>query len=395
MLTSLAYVFLGGLLLALLSERIGLPRIIGMLLAGVVLGPFMLNLLDASLLEHSTSWRQMALVIILIKAGLTINLKDLKQVGRPALLMSFLPASFELLAYIFLAPLLFGMSTIDAALLGSVMAAVSPAVVVPRMVYLIDKGYGIKKSIPQLILAGASLDDIVVIVLFTSFLSMASGGSLNLFQFLNIPLSIVLGVLLGAFIGFVAIHFFKQVPTLHLAQKMIILLGLAFMLLALESWLKGRIALSGLLAVMSMAAVIKIKSPKEDTMLLADSFGTIWIAAELLLFVLVGTAVDIRYLGNAGLPAVLMILPALVIRSLGVLISISGSHLNKKEKLFVVLAYLPKATVQAAIGTIPLATGLESGKMILSVAVIGIVLTAPLGALLMDTNYATLLTKDN
>lgn len=394
MLTSLAYVFLAGLFLALVFERIKLPRVIGMLVAGVILGPYLLQLLDASLLEHSAAFRRMALVIILIKAGLTIHLEDLKKVGRSALLMSFLPACFELLAYLLFAPFLLGLSLQDAALLGSVMAAVSPAVVVPRMVNLIDKGYGTEKSIPQLILAGASLDDIVVIVLFTSLLSMAKGAHVSVLNILNIPISILMGVLIGGSCGLALHSFFKHVRILHPVHKILILLGLSFLLLAVETWWEGKMAISGLLAILAMTSVFKMKSPEQDSQQLATSFGNIWIAAELLLFVLLGAAVDIRYLGEAGLAALFLIFLALCVRSLGVLISISGSQLNKKEKLFTIIAYLPKATVQAAIASIPLATGLESGEVILSVAIIGIVITAPLGASLMDTQYKKLLTKD-
>ena len=394
MLLSFAFLFLGGLFLALLAERLKLPRIIGMLLAGVLLGPYLLDLFDASLLDNSAAFRRMALIIILIKAGLTIDLKDLKKVGRPALLVSFVPASFEILAYLLFAPLLLGMSLLDAALLGSVMAAVSPAVVVPRMVNLIDKGYGSKKSIPQLILAGASLDDIVVIVFFTSFLSMASGDSVNLLSFFNIPISILLGLLVGGLCGLGLLHFFREVRILHPVHKILIMLGLSFFLVALETILDGKVALSGLLAVMAMAAVLKMKGPHQDSQHLASSFGNIWLGAEVILFVLVGAAVDIRYLGEAGLSAILLIVLALLVRSLGVYISVSGSQLNAREKVFAIIAYLPKATVQAAIGSVPLAAGLESGKLILSVAVIGIALTAPLGALLMDASYQKLLTKD-
>jgi NhaP-type Na+/H+ or K+/H+ antiporter len=317
MLLSFAFLFLGGLFLALLAERLKLPRIIGMLLAGVLLGPYLLDLFDASLLDNSAAFRRMALIIILIKAGLTINLKDLKKVGRPAFLMSFVPASFEILAYLLFAPILLGISLVDAALLGSVMAAVSPAVVVPRMVNLIDKGYGSKKSIPQLILAGASLDDIVVIVFFTSFLSMASGDSVNLLSFFNIPISILLGLLVGGLCGLGLLHFFQQVRILHPVHKILIMLGLSFFLVALEAILEGKIAISGLLAVMAMAAVLKMKGPNQDSQHLASSFGNIWIGAEVVLFVLVGAAVDIRYLGEAGLPAILLIVLALLVRSLG------------------------------------------------------------------------------
>ena len=379
MLTSLALIFLTGLLLASLFEKLKLPRIIGMLLAGILLGPYVLNLLDDSVLSISSDLRQMALIIILFKAGLSLNLSDLKKVGRPAILMSFVPATFEIIGYVLLAPTLLGISKIEAAVMGSVLAAVSPAVVIPRMVQLMETNYGTEKSIPQLIMAGASCDDIFVIVLFSTFSSMAQGGSANIMDFVNIPVSILLGIVIGAIIGYLLALFFetchRQGHSIRSSLKVLILLSLAFLCMALENRLKGIIAISGLLAVVSMACVVKLKSPIDVTNRLSLKFGKLWIAAEILLFVLVGAAVDIRYTMQAGIAAVAMILLALVFRAVGVCLCMTKTSLNFKERLFCVIAYLPKATVQAAIGSVPLSMGLACGQIVLSVAVLAILIS--------------------
>ena len=398
MLTSLALIFLTGLLLASLFEKLKLPRIIGMLLAGILLGPYVLNLLDDSVLSISSDLRQMALIIILFKAGLSLNLSDLKKVGRPAILMSFVPATFEIIGYVLLAPTLLGISKIEAAVMGAVLAAVSPAVVVPRMVSLMERKYGTERAIPQMIMAGASCDDIFVIVLFTTFLSMAQGGTANVLDFVNIPVSIVLGILLGGIFGFLLCLFFETAYAkkhcIRNSMKVIIVLGVSFLLIAIEGWLEGTVAVSGLLAVVSMACVIRLKSTAFVSKRLSEKFGKLWLAAEVILFVLVGAAVDIRYTLGAGLQAVLLIFGALVFRTIGVLLSVAGTKLNRKERLFCVIAYLPKATVQAAIGSVPLAAGLACGKTVLSVAVLAIILTAPLGAIGIDRSYASLLKKE-
>ena len=397
MLTSLALVFLVGLAMASVCQKLKLPRIIGMLVTGVVLGPYVLDLFDPSILGVSADLRRMALVIILIKAGLSLNIQDLKKVGRPAVLMSFLPAVFEIVACVIFAPLLLGVNRVEAAVMGAVLGAVSPAVVVPRMVQLMEEKYGTDKSIPQLILAGASLDDVFVIVLFSTFVSMAQGGGARFMDFVNIPVSIVLGILLGAIVGVVLAWFFEtSYAHRHLVRnsmKVIIVLGVSFMLLAVEDMLEGIVAVSGLLAVMSMAMVLAMRSVPAVTARLQEKYGKLWLAAEVILFVLVGAAVDIRYTLNAGLAAVGLIFLALIFRSAGVLCCLIGTPLNRKERLFCVIAYLPKATVQAAIGSIPLSLGLPCGNMVLSVAVLSIVLTAPLGAFGMDLTYKKLLTE--
>ena len=397
MLTSLALIFLVGLSLAGIFQLLKLPRIIGMLLTGIILGPYALNLLDDSILLISSDLRQMALIIILLKAGLSLNLTDLKKVGRPAIMMSFVPASFEILAFILFAPAILNITRIEAAVMGAVLGAVSPAVVIPRMVQLMDSKYGTNKSIPQLILAGASCDDIFVIVLFTTFASMAQGGKANLIDFFNIPISIILGIILGAITGYIISTFFEKAYTLNHyvrnSTKVIIILGVSFILMAIETWLKDIISISGLLAVVSMACVIKIKSPVTVSNRLSEKFGKLWIGAEVLLFVLVGAAVDIRYTMDAGVAAILMIFIALCFRAIGVSLCLLKTQLNFKERCFCIIAYIPKATVQAAIGSVPLAMGLACGQIVLSVAVLAILITAPLGAIGMDISYQKLLTQ--
>ena len=398
MLTSLSFIFLVGLAMAAICQRIRLPRIIGMLLTGIVLGPYVLDLLEPSILSISSELRQMALIIILLKAGLSLNLADLKKVGRPAVMLSCVPASFELLGYVLFAPMILEINRIEAAVMGAVLAAVSPAVVVPRMVKLMETGYGTKKSIPQMILAGASCDDIFVIVLFSTFSGMAQGGSARLMDFANIPVSIVSGILLGAVAGWLLSLFFETAYAkehyVRNSMKVIIGLGDSFLLMSVENWVKPYISVSGMLAVVSMACVLKLRSIKSVSARLSEKFGKLWLAAEVLLFVLVGAAVDIRYTMGAGLAAILMIFTALIFRTIGVLICLAGTVMDWKERLFCVIAYLPKATVQAAIGSVPMAMGLPCGQIILSVAVMAILITAPLGALGMDSTFEKLLEKE-
>lgn len=399
MLTSLSLIFLVGLAMGAICRKLKLPRIIGMLVTGIVLGPYVLDWLDPSILSISADLRKMALIIILLKAGLSLDLQDLKKAGRSAVLLSFVPASCELLGYVLLAPVILGITRIEAAVMGAVLAAVSPAVVVPRMVSLMEKKYGTDKAIPQMILAGASCDDIFVIVLFTTFLGMAHGGSADMMDFVNIPVSIVLGILLGAVVGYGLYLFFETAYArkhcVRNSMKVIIVLGFSFLLIAIEGWLEGKIAVSGLLAVVSMACVIRLKSTAFVSKRLSEKFGKLWLAAEVMLFVLVGAAVDIRYTLKAGVAAIIMILAALVFRSIGVLLCVAGTKLTWKERLFCVIAYLPKATVQAAIGSVPLAAGLSCGNIVLSVAVMAIVITAPLGALGIDSSYKKLLKHES
>ena len=378
MLTSLSLIFLVGLAMGAICQKLKLPRIIGMLATGIVLGPYVLDMLDPSILSISSDLRKMALIIILLKAGLSLNLEDLKKVGRPAIMMSFVPASFEIVGYLLFAPAILGITRVEAAVMGSVLAAVSPAVVVPRMVQLMETKYGTEKAIPQMIMAGASCDDIFVIVLFTTFLSMAQGGSADIKAFANIPVSIILGIILGASVGYLLYLFFETAYAkkhyVRNSMKVIIVLGCSFLLIAIEGWLEGKIAVSGLLAVVSMACVLKMKCTAFVSKRLSEKFGKLWLAAEVILFVLVGAAVDIRYTLEAGLAAVAMIFVALIFRSFGVLLCTVKTNLSAKERAFCVIAYLPKATVQAAIGSVPFAAELPCGNIVLSVAVMAIIL---------------------
>ena len=397
MLTSLSFVFLLGLAMAALCQRIKIPRIIGMLLTGILLGPCVLNWLSDSVLGISSELRQMALIIILLKAGLSLNLADPKKVGRPALMMSCVPASFEILAFVIFAPSILHISRVEAAVMGAVLSAVSPAVVIPRMVQLMETKYGTDQRIPQMIMAGASCDDIFVIVLFSTFTNMAQGGSAHAADFINIPVSIFSGIAMGVVAGFGLSLFFETAYAkeqyVRNSMKVILILGMSFFLMSVETWLKGKISVSGLLAVVSMAAVIRIKCVPGVSKRLSEKFGKLWIAAEVILFVLVGAAVDIRYTMQAGIAAVLMIFVGLMFRAAGVSLCMLGTKLNKKERLFCVIAYLPKATVQAAIGSVPLAMGLPCGQIVLSVAVLAILITAPLGAAGMDLTYDKLLVR--
>lgn len=399
MLTSLAFIFLVGLAAGGICNRLKLPRIIGMLITGILLGPYVLDMLDPSILSISSELRQMALIIILIKAGLSLNLSDLRRVGRPAILMCFIPASFEILAFFLFAPYLLGVTRIEAAVMGAVLGAVSPAVVVPRMVQFMEQKRGTAKSIPQLILAGASCDDIYVIVLFTTFVSMAQGGSAHASDFVGIPVSVLAGILLGAVSGYLLCLFFETAYRhqryIRNSTKVVVILGLSFLMMAVETWLEDIVPVSGLLAVVSMACTIKIKSIDFVSERLSEKFGKLWIAAEVILFVLVGAAVDIRYTLAAGAAAVAMIFISLAFRSLGVCLCLAGTQLNGKERLFCVIAYLPKATVQAAIGSVPLSMGLACGQIVLSVSVLAILITAPLGAIGMDLTYRRLLSDDS
>lgn len=399
MLTSLALIFLVGLSLAAICKRIRLPRLVGMLISGVLMGPFVLDLLDPSILGISSELRRMALVIILIKAGLSLNLRDLKKVGRPALLLSFLPALFEVCAYTLFAPAILGVTRIEGALMGAALAAVSPAVVVPKMVSLMEEKRGTDRYIPQMILAGASLDDVFVIVLFTVFLGMAENGAVSAVTFLNIPVSIISGILLGVLTGRLLARFFESCfergRYVRNSVKVIVTLGAAFLLMTAEDALSGILPLSGLLAVMSMALMVQMKCRGGAPERLAEKFGKLWLAAELLLFTLVGAAVELRYALDVGAAALLMIAVGLLFRSAGVFLCLVRTPLSLRERLFTVIAYIPKATVQAAIGGIPLAMGLPCGNVILSVAALAILVTAPLGAIGMELTDKRLLKCEN
>lgn len=392
MLTSLALIFLFGLIFGALFQKLHLPPLLGMLIVGIVLGPYALNWLDDSLLSISADLRQIALIIILTRAGLNLNISDLKKVGRPAILMCFLPACFEILGMLVLAPPLLHISYLDAAIMGAVVGAVSPAVIVPKMLRLMEEGYGTEKSIPQLILAGASVDDVFVIVLFSSFTGLAKGESFSPWRFAEIPISILLGVLLGAALGLALAFFFQKVHVRD-SVKVLLLLSFSFLLVALEDALEGFVPISGLIAVMSLGIALQ---RKRDIVArrLSLKFSKLWVAAELLLFVLVGATVDLHYAYAAGLPAVILIFGVLLFRMAGVWVCLFKTKLLFKERLFCVLAYMPKATVQAAIGSVPLSMGLSCGNIVLTVAVLAILITAPLGAFLIDLTYKKLLSRD-
>ncbi len=388
MLTSLALLFIVGIFAGSAAEKLHLPALFGMLLAGILLGPFGLQLLSDSLLSISADLRQLALVIILLRAGLSLDINDLKRVGRPAILMCFLPACFEIAAMVLIAPRIFNITVIEAALLGSVVGAVSPAVIVPKMLKLMESGYGSDKSIPQLLLAGASVDDVFVIVLFSIFTSLAAGGTVTLLSFADIPVSILLGILTGCLSGWLLQWLLKWVKSEP--YQVLLVLSAALLLCGLENILKGRVALSGLLAVMSMGITLQKCSPNHAKTL-PPIFSTLWKGGEIMLFVLVGAAVNINYAAAAGLPAVFLIVCVLAIRMLGVACCLFKSDLSSRERLFCMIAYTPKATVQAAIGSIPLAMGLACGELVLTIAVLSILITAPLGAFMIDLTYSKLL----
>ena len=392
MLTSLSLVFLLGMLLSRAFQKIRLPGLLGMLLTGMILGPYALNMLDGSILGISADLRQIALIIILTRAGLSLDIQDLKKVGRPAVLMCFVPACFEIMGMILLAPRLLGISVLDAAIMGAVVGAVSPAVIVPKMLNLMEKGYGVKKSIPQLILAGASVDDVFVIVLFTAFTGLAQGGTFSPASILSIPVSIGTGIAAGGLAGILLALFFQKVH-IRDSAKVVILLSISFLMIELENRLKGYVPFSGLLAVMSIGIALQ-KKRYEPAARLSVKYSKLWVAAEVLLFVLVGATVDISYALKAGAAAVILIFGVLIFRMAGVFFCLLGTDINRKERLFCMIAYMPKATVQAAIGGVPLAMGLGCGKIVLTVAVLAILITAPLGAFGVEQTYKRLLKAD-
>ena len=389
MLLSIALILLLGLLLGSLFSKAKLPSLLGMIIVGIVMSPYALNLIDESILNISADIRQIALVIILTRAGLSLDLADLKRVGRPAILMCFVPACMEIIGMVLLAPVLLGVSVLEAAIIGSVIAAVSPAVIVPRMIRLMEEGYGTGKSIPQLILAGASVDDVFVIVVFTAFTSLAATGTVSAASFLQIPISIALGILAGMIVGMLLVRFF-QAFHMRDSVKLLIIISISFLLIELQNRIGDTVPFSGLLAIMSLGIVMK---KKYDILAkrLSVKYNKLWVAAEVFLFVLVGATVDLKYAVTAGGYAVLLVLGALLFRMLGVALSLIGTDLNRKERFFCALAYLPKATVQAAIGAIPLTMGLPCGQLVLTVAVLSILITAPLGAICVDNLHQKLL----
>ena len=389
MLLSIALILMIGMALGWICQKCKLPSLIGMLATGIILGPYVLDLIDSSILSISPEIRKIALIIILTRAGLSLDLTEIKKIGRPAVMMCFVPASFELIGMVLLAPKLLGLSILEAAVMGAVLAAVSPAVVVPRMVKLMDEGYGTKEGIPQLILAGASVDDVYVIVLFTTFISMIQGNGVSVLRFVNIPVSIVLGILIGLISGWVLSKYFTKV---HIRDtiKILIILSWSFILVTIEDALNTPITFSALIAIMFIGVALQ-KYREEASIRLSVKYNKLWVGAEVFLFVLVGATININYLGHVGMKALIVIAGALVLRMFGVFVCLLGTKLNPKERLFSMMAYTPKATVQAAIGGIPLSLGLACGDTVLTVAVLAIVLTAPLGAFAIDLSYKKLL----
>lgn len=391
MLLSIALILLVGMALGWVCQKCKLPRLLGMLITGILLGPYVLNVLDASLLSISAEIRKIALIIILTRAGLSLDISGLKKLGRPAIMMCFVPATFEILGMILLAPKLLGVSTLEAAVMGAVLAAVSPAVVVPRMVKLMEEGYGTKAGIPQLILAGASVDDVYVIVLFTTFINMIQGNGVSVIRFINIPFSIVFGIVIGLFSGWILAKFFGK-NHMRDTVKVLIMLSWSFILVAIEDSLTTPITYSALIAIMCIGISLQ-KYRHKVSIRLSAKYNKLWVGAELFLFVLVGATVNIHYLSNVGTKALIVIAFVLILRMLGVFVCLLGTTLNRKERIFSMIAYTPKATVQAAIGGIPLSLGLGCGDLVLTVAVLAIVLTAPLGAFGIDLSYKKLLKK--
>lgn len=390
MLLSIALILISGIVFGGICNKLGLPSLLGMIVAGMLLSPYALNLMDDKLLDIAADLRQIALVIILTKAGLSLDLADLKKVGRPAILMCFVPACFEILGVVLLAPPLLHISISEALLLGSVLAAVSPAIIVPRMIHLMENGYGTKHSIPQLILAGASLDDIFVIVLFSSFMSLQQSSTFQIMDFVQIPTSIILGVLLGIACGLLFIYLFQKI---HMRDsiKVLLVLSASFLLITLQEALKGSfITISGLVAIMMIGITIK-KNYANLAIRLSNKYNKLWVAAEIVLFVLVGVSIDTSYIMKAGIALVIVIIGALLVRMIGVAVSLLKSPLTKKERIFCMGAYCPKATVQAAIGTLPLAAGLACGHIVLSAAVLAILISAPLGSYFIDAYYKKIL----
>ncbi|WP_270444477.1 cation:proton antiporter [Blautia intestinalis] len=391
MLLSISLILILGMFMGWICQKIKLPALLGMLITGVILGPYGLNLLDGSILGISAELRKIALIIILTRAGLGLDLFGLKKIGRPAVLMCFVPASFELLGMILLAPKLMGASVLESAVMGAVLAAVSPAVVVPRMVKLMDEGYGVKEGIPQLILAGASVDDVYVIVLFSTFVGMMQGEGASILKFVNIPVSIFWGIAIGLLLGVLLAYFFKKVH-IRDTSKVLIILSISFLLVVIEDKLTTAITFSSLIAVMFIGIGLQ-KKREAVAERLSVKYGKLWVAAEVFLFVLVGATVNIEYLGKVGAKAFVVIIGALIFRMFGVFVCLLGTGLKRKERLFAMVAYTPKATVQAAIGGIPLALGFACGDTVLTMAVLAIVLTAPLGAFAIDLSYKKLLNK--
>lgn len=392
MLISIAMILLMGMFMGWICKKIHLPSLTGMIFTGIILGPYFLNMIDSSLLNISSDLRKIALIIILTRAGLSLDLNDLKRVGRPAILMCFVPACFEIMGMIILAPKLLGISILDAAIMGTVVGAVSPAVIVPKMLKLMEEGYGVRHSIPQLILAGASVDDVFVIVMFTAFTGLAQGNDVSIRSFVNIPVSILLGIVTGAFIGILLAYYFKKVH-IRDTSKVVIILCLSFILVTFEDRFSTILPFASLIAVMAIGIALQ-KKREVVAKRLSVKFNKLWVVAEIVLFVLVGATVDIKYAVSAGVLSVILILGVLMFRMLGVFLCLLKTKLTMRERMFCMIAYTPKATVQAALGGVPLAMGLSCGNIVLTIAVVAILITAPLGAFCIDFAYKKLLINE-
>lgn len=392
MLISIAMILLMGMFMGWICKKIHLPSLTGMIFTGIILGPYFLNMIDSSLLNISSELRKIALIIILTRAGLSLDLNDLKRVGHPAILMCFVPACFEIMGMIILAPKLLGISILDAAIMGTVVGAVSPAVIVPKMLKLMEEGYGVRHSIPQLILAGASVDDVFVIVMFTAFTGLAQGNDVSIRSFVNIPVSILLGIVTGAFIGILLAYYFKKVH-IRDTSKVVIILCLSFILVTFEDRFSTILPFASLIAVMAIGIALQ-KKREVVAKRLSVKFNKLWVVAEIVLFVLVGATVDIKYAVSAGVLSVILILGVLMFRMLGVFLCLLKTKLTMRERMFCMIAYTPKATVQAALGGVPLAMGLSCGNIVLTIAVVAILITAPLGAFCIDFAYKKLLIKE-
>lgn len=392
MLISIAMILLMGMFMGWICKKIHLPSLTGMIFTGIILGPYFLNMIDSSLLNISSELRKIALIIILTRAGLSLDLNDLKRVGRPAILMCFVPACFEIMGMIILAPKLLGISILDAAIMGTVVGAVSPAVIVPKMLKLMEEGYGVRHSVPQLILAGASVDDVFVIVMFTAFTGLAQGNDVSIRSFVNIPVSILLGIVTGAFIGILLAYYFKKVH-IRDTSKVVIILCLSFILVTFEDRFSTILPFASLIAVMAIGIALQ-KKREVVAKRLSVKFNKLWVVAEIVLFVLVGATVDIKYAVSAGAVSVILILGVLMFRMLGVFLCLLKTKLTMRERMFCMIAYTPKATVQAALGGVPLAMGLSCGNIVLTIAVVAILITAPLGAFCIDFAYKKLLINE-
>ncbi len=391
MLLSLALIFVIGIMFGRVFRGVKLPELLGMLLAGIILGPYVLNWIDPTILNISQELRQIALIIILTRAGLNLDFQDLRKVGRPAILLCFIPASIEIVAFMVLGPVILQLSVVESAILGTVIAAVSPAVIVPRMLKLIDEGYGIHKGIPQMVMAAGSVDDVYVIVLFTAMTGIAQGDSFTVASLVSIPTSILLGIVVGIISGVILLIVFSKVH-LRDSEKVLLLLAISFLYVTIEKVLENKLPFSGLLAVMAMGMMIQYRSSKVAKRI-ANKYSKLWVFAEIILFVLVGATVDISYIIQGGVMALLLLFLTTVCRCFGTVCCLIKTPLNKKERAFTAIAYTPKATVQAAIGGIPLAMGLSCGPQILMVAVLSILVLAPVGAKLIDYTYTKFLSK--